>query len=90
MIETKLYECKVGSATYWVAALHANHAHELLYVVGEEMGADAEDFEEAKIVELAEAQGLKVNTDTGRGTVPLWELFLESAEPRIIACSEWP
>jgi hypothetical protein len=90
-VETKLYEAKVGSATYWVSALHPEHARELLYVVEEETGADAEEFEEAVIFECAveRAEKLRFNGSDGESR-SMWGEFLTGRAPRVIACSEWP
>lgn len=89
-----LFEAAVGGATYWVAALHANHARELLYVVGEETGSDSEDFEEAIIAECAQARAEKLNfksDDPGDlESRSMWAEFLREDKPRVIACSEWP
>ncbi len=88
----KIFQAAVGGATYWVAALHPEHARELLYVVCEDQGTDPEDFEEATISECSEerARELKCNTDTERGTVSMWDELKHSEEPRVLACSEWP
>ncbi len=91
MIETKLYEAKVGGATYWVSALHPDHARELLYECGEEMGVDPEPFEETILVEcpVPRAEKLRFNGSDGESR-SMWGEFLTGRCPRVIACSEWP
>jgi hypothetical protein len=91
MVETKLYEAKVGGATYWVSALHPRHVLELLYETGEEQGSDPEDIEEAIIVECEteRAERLRFNGSNGESR-SMWGEFLTGRSPRVIACSEWP
>ena len=91
MVETRLYICKVGGATYWVSSLHRNHALELLLVEGEETGGDGEDFEEAKIEECPQERAEKSRYVGSDGeSRSMWGEFLTGRAPRIIACSEWP
>jgi hypothetical protein len=84
----KLYECAVGGAKYWAAALHPEHALELLYIVGESQGSDPEDFEEATFAELGRDRAEQINFPNDGHS--LWEEFRISDEPRILGCTEWP
>jgi len=90
MVETKLYEAKVGGAMYWVSALHRNHAFEILMAEGESTGSDAEDFEEADIYECLPERAEKLRyTSCDDEHRSMWGEFLRGRAPRIIACSEY-
>lgn len=92
MLTNKLYECHVGGATYWVAALHEDHARECLYAECEQSGADSEDVDDAKIAECPQdrAERLRFASGDDEHRSMFGEFQRGSYWPRIIACSEWP
>jgi hypothetical protein len=90
-----LFEAAVGGATYWIAALHIEHARELLYAESETMGHDdADDIDDATITECPLARAEKLNFKSDEPDEPasrsMWAEFLREDKPRVIACSEWP
>jgi hypothetical protein len=89
MLPLKLFECNTGGAKYWCAALHAEHARELLLIVSEEQGSDPEPIEDARIYEIPETRAKEIDfPNDGRS---LWEEFrLSDVEPRVLGCTEWP
>lgn len=92
MLDNKLFRCEVGGATYWVSALHGEHAREVLLALSEHEGSDPEDVEEAKIAELSEtdAAGLTFYDDGDGAERPMWDEHTSDLQtPRVVACSEW-
>lgn len=89
--ETKLYECEVDGATYWVAAFNPFHAVELLKT--DVIASNGDCLADVDIVTVEEcvqsrAERARFRTDDGEHR-SMWGEFLRGRAPRVVACSEY-
>lgn len=91
-MDTRLYECELGAATYWVSAENVFRAAELLKeALHRECGEplDADDFDSFTIDEITSSRGEKLRFHDGDGTRSMWAEFERDRAPRFIASSTY-
>jgi len=93
-MEMNLYEVDV-CATYWVVAKNLIQAFEVARACWENEGSleDVATLDGIQIDQVYEggARKIKIRMDDEAGSERLlWDVFRDTKNPEVIACSEWP